>query len=167
MAVKKISELRDIPSLDGDAQIPIALNGTTYKIRLRSIKDLASAGSNAEISKQFIGLGNVDNTSDADKPVSVAQALALLTKADRVHSHTKSDITGLVTELTGIRTDIDNLVLGLSGKADKSHRHAIDDVSGLATELSARPTESDVATSIQIAIEEFSKNSVNLTKTEW
>ena len=167
MTVKKISELQDLPSLDGDAQIPIALNGATYKIRLRSIKDLASAGSNAEITKQFIGLGNVDNTSDADKPVSIAQALALLTKADRIHSHAKSDITGLEQELTGIHTDIDNLVLGLAGKADKTHRHSIDDVSGLATELAARPTDSDVATSIQTAIEEFSKNSVNLTKTEW
>jgi hypothetical protein len=40
-----------------------------------------------------VGLGNVDNTSDADKPVSTATQTALDGKADSVHTHTKSDIT--------------------------------------------------------------------------
>jgi hypothetical protein len=40
-----------------------------------------------------VGLGNVDNTSDANKPVSAAQQSALDGKADSVHTHTKSDIT--------------------------------------------------------------------------
>ena len=40
-----------------------------------------------------VGLGNVDNTADADKPVSTAQQTALDGKSDTGHSHTLSDVT--------------------------------------------------------------------------
>jgi hypothetical protein len=40
-----------------------------------------------------LGLGNVDNTSDANKPVSTAQQTALDGKAAASHSHAGTDIT--------------------------------------------------------------------------
>ena len=40
-----------------------------------------------------IGLGNVNNTSDANKPVSTAQATAIALKAALVHTHVATDIT--------------------------------------------------------------------------
>ena len=40
-----------------------------------------------------VGLGNVDNTSDANKPVSTAQQTALDGKAAASHSHAGTDIT--------------------------------------------------------------------------
>lgn len=45
------------------------------------------------LSKSDIGLGNVDNTSDANKPISTATQTALNGKANTVHTHTLSDLT--------------------------------------------------------------------------
>ena len=39
---------------------------------------------NVQISKTDIGLGNVDNTADADKPISTATQAALDLKVDKV-----------------------------------------------------------------------------------
>lgn len=45
------------------------------------------------VTKSQIGLGNVDNTSDANKPISAATQNALNGKANSSHSHDASDIT--------------------------------------------------------------------------
>lgn len=45
------------------------------------------------LSKSSVGLSNVDNTSDANKPVSTATQAALDTKAASSHTHPTSDIT--------------------------------------------------------------------------
>ena len=47
------------------------------------------------VTKEQIGLGNVDNTSDMNKPISTATQMALDKKADVHHSHTMTDITDL------------------------------------------------------------------------
>ena len=57
--------------------------------------DIASptfTGTVAGISKAMVGLGNVDNTSDASKPVSTATSTALSGKAATVHTHAGADI---------------------------------------------------------------------------
>ncbi len=46
----------------------------------------------ASIDKTDVGLSNVDNTSDANKPISNAVQTALTSKSDISHTHTKSDI---------------------------------------------------------------------------
>lgn len=48
-----------------------------------------------KVTKDQIGLGNVDNTSDMNKPISTATQMALDKKADVHHSHTMTDITDL------------------------------------------------------------------------
>ena len=50
-------------------------------------------GTVAGITKSMVGLGSVDNTADADKPVSTAQQTALDLKSDDGHTHVSSDIT--------------------------------------------------------------------------
>jgi hypothetical protein len=52
-----------------------------------------TAGNPHGTSKADVGLGNVDNTSDANKPVSTAQQTALDGKAAASHSHSGADIT--------------------------------------------------------------------------
>ena len=42
-----------------------------------------------------MGLGNVDNTSDLNKPVSTATKNALDAKANKTHQHGNADITGI------------------------------------------------------------------------
>jgi hypothetical protein len=44
------------------------------------------------LSKSNVGLSNVDNTSDANKPVSTATQTALNGKANSTHTHTSADI---------------------------------------------------------------------------
>jgi hypothetical protein len=51
--------------------------------------------------KGDVGLGNVDNTSDANKPVSTATQTALNGKANTAHAHAIGDVTGLQTALDG------------------------------------------------------------------
>ncbi len=51
------------------------------------------------LAKSDVGLANVDNTSDASKPVSTATSTALGLKAASVHTHAESDITSLVADL--------------------------------------------------------------------
>ena len=51
------------------------------------------------VTKNQIELGNVDNTSDLDKPISTAQQTALDNKANATHQHTKSEITDFPTIL--------------------------------------------------------------------
>lgn len=70
------------------------------------LRRVASGWAASPLSKGLVGLGSVDNTSDADKPVSgpTANALAgkadtgavadaLATKADESHSHSASAVT--------------------------------------------------------------------------
>lgn len=47
------------------------------------------------VTKAHVGLGNVDNTSDLNKPISTATQTALNGKANTTHTHTKSQITDL------------------------------------------------------------------------
>ena len=49
------------------------------------------------LGKTDVGLGNVDNTSDANKPISSAVATALAGKAATSHTHTASQVTDFST----------------------------------------------------------------------
>jgi Phage tail repeat like len=53
------------------------------------------------LDKAAVGLSNVDNTSDSNKPVSTATSTALSSKAASVHTHAQADVTGLVSALSG------------------------------------------------------------------
>ena len=68
---------------------------------------------NINITKENIGLWNVDNTSDADKPISTAVQAALNNKANSVHTHAISDITDLQTTLNqkALKTQIKYFVI--------------------------------------------------------
>ena len=85
--------------------------------------------------KAFVGLGNVDNTSDIDKPVSTAQATAIgfkVTANTAITGATKTKITydakGLVTsgadaaiaDITGLQTALDAKIAGPAVAVDNS-----------------------------------------------
>lgn len=99
----QISNLPASGSFSGTDVLAIEVNGITYRLTgatlaaaLKTIGNYVSASdypitvahggtgaSNAAAARSNLGLGNVDNTSDADKPVSTAQAAALA--AQRAH----------------------------------------------------------------------------------
>lgn len=113
--------------------------------------------------KGDVGLGNVDNTSDLNKPISAATQLALDGKAESAHTHTVSQITDFesavnskiqavvgsapeaLDTLAEIAAQLGNdqdavaaLTATVAGKADAVHTHAISDVNGLQTALDGK-----------------------------
>lgn len=87
----------------------IASDTTNYSSLLTALGnrirfDIANQGLSAQErtnAKTNLGVENIDNTSDANKPVSSAVTSALSGKANTAHSHSTSDVTGLDTALAG------------------------------------------------------------------
>lgn len=63
--------------------------------------NLSIIGSVAGINKAMVGLPNVDNTSDVNKPISTATQTALDGKAPLSHTHGITNVTGLQAALDG------------------------------------------------------------------
>jgi hypothetical protein len=106
------------------------------------------------VDKASLGLGNVDNTSDASKPVSTATQTALSGKASLTHQHIVGDVTGLQAALDAkaatahqhIVSDVTGLQASLDAKAATTHQHAIADVTSLQAALDAKALASSLAT---------------------
>jgi len=134
MADKKISALDAIVSVDDADVLPIVDTSvaTTKKVNVSQIKALAPVQSVAgktgtvTLAKGDVGLSNVDNTADADKPVSSATQTALDAKQATLVSGTNiktvnstslvgsGDVTVQETLVSGtnIKTINDESILG-------------------------------------------------------
>ena len=104
------------------------------------LKAVAFSGDRADI-----GLGNVDNTSDANKPVSNATQQALNLKANASDVYTKSETDGLLNDKANTndvytKTKTDEL---LNNKANKSDVYTKSETDGL---LNNKANVSDVYT---------------------
>jgi len=89
------------------------------------------------VTKNTIGLGNVDNTSDADKPISTATQLALNDKSNVGHTHTTSEVNGLGTAATkDVGTSADNvIVLDIDQKLPAVDASQLTEVSHLSSDV--------------------------------
>ena len=106
------------------------------------------------LTKACVGLGNVDNTSDLDKPISTATQSAIngitlssLGAAAATHSHSTSDITGLSELAPASHTHVEADITDLGSYASSSHTHTTSDITDASTELAAKShthTESDI-----------------------
>ena len=105
------------------------------------ISDWAKLSEKPTYTANEIGLGNVDNTSDIDKPISTATQTALEGKADTGHTHTVSDITDMPEYLT---QETDPTVPAWAktenkptytadevGAAEKNHTHNMSDITDM------------------------------------
>lgn len=75
---------------------PAAISGLVPNTRKVAGKALTG---DVTLAKGDVGLGSVDNTSDAAKPVSTATQTALDGKAATSHTHTVANVTGLQAAL--------------------------------------------------------------------
>lgn len=73
----------------------IKIDATGYATKEELTNHINDKNNPHNVTKEQIGLGNVDNTSDMNKPISTATQMALDKKADVHHSHTMADITDL------------------------------------------------------------------------
>ena len=78
MADTTITGLPSASTLTGSERVPMDQSGTTVDAAASAIAALAT--------KATVGLSNVDNTSDANKPVSAAQQAAFATAAQGTDS---------------------------------------------------------------------------------
>lgn len=100
----------------------------------------AFTGTPTGITKAHVGLGNVDNTTDTAKPVSVAQQTALDGKSNTGHTHIKSEV-GLanVDNTTDAAKPVSTATqTALDGKAATSHAHTASQVTDFSTAVDAR-----------------------------
>lgn len=139
MANKKISQLETIADLSGNEDLLVALNFINYRIKTRR---LADAIGSTLINKVALGLSNVDNTSDSNKPVSTAMQLALNAKSDTVHTHTIASIDTLQTVLDGLADGAD--------KANTLHSHGIEEITGLTQALIDKANAADLSAKADI-----------------
>ena len=138
MADKKIYELDAIVSVDDADVLPIFDTSvtTTKKINVSQVKALAPVQSVASktgavsLVKGDVGLGNVDNTADVDKPVSTATQSALNAKQDTL-------VSG-----TNIKTVNDNSLLG-SGNIEISSSVAWGGITGTLSSQTDLQSELD------------------------
>ena len=126
---------------------------------------------NIVLTKDDIGLGNIDNTSDANKPISIATQSGLNLKSSVGHTHTYSDISNFSTGVDSILstsliagsnivlnydTLADTLSISTSGLqpagdyANAAHTHSINNINGLQTALDNKQTIGNYATNTDI-----------------
>lgn len=104
-----------------DTGLAYRWTGSVYvEISAAPVTSVAGKTGVVTLAKGDVGLGNVDNTSDANKPVSTATQTALNGKAAATHSHAIADVTGLQTALDGKQAS--------GSYAAATHTHAAGDI---------------------------------------
>jgi len=103
-----------------DAAVRTKLNAGGGSTGVSSVNTRTGA---VTITKADVGLSNVNDTSDASKPVSTAVQAALAGKADTGHTHTIANVTGLQAALDG---KMSNGSFTLDGLTDVSATGASD-----------------------------------------
>ena len=98
-----MTQLNNLEVTKADATNP-TLTGTTVMDGLVVFTGASIAG----LTKHTVGLANVDNTADADKPVSTATTAALGLKADKTTTYTKTEADTTIAKL------IDNAPVALN-----------------------------------------------------
>ena len=86
-----------------DDKLASATAATTYA----PIASPTFTGTVAGVTKAHVGLGNVDNTADADKPVSSAAQTALNLKANLASPTFTGTVAGITKAMVGL-SDVDN-----------------------------------------------------------
>lgn len=121
-----------VPAVDSAVDEALGSYATTDQLAAKApINSPSFTGTVSGVTKSMVGLGNVDNTSDVNKPISTATQTALDAKAAIVHSHTQADVQGLSTSL--------------NAKSDVGHTHSENEVIGLTTALGEKANSTDLA----------------------
>ena len=97
----EITATVDVSSTDSIAEGSTNLYFTTVRAAAAApVQSVAGRTGTVTLSKSDVALANVDNTSDANKPISTATQNALDAKAAATHTHALSAITGVGTAAT-------------------------------------------------------------------
>jgi hypothetical protein len=121
--------LQAIQKVDGNVGLKANINSPIF------------TGTVSGIDKTMVGLNNVDNTSDADKPLSTATQAALNSKVDKVtgkglssEDYTTADKTKLDGIEAGAEKNVNADWNATTGDAQILNKPTIPSIAGLATE---------------------------------
>lgn len=119
----EIINISDVVGLSGALDLKAPLASPTF------------TGTVSGITKAMVGLGNVDNTSDASKPVSTAQQTALNLKANLASPTFTGTVGGITKSMVGLAnvdntTDLSKPIStatqnALNLKSDTAHNHSV------------------------------------------
>lgn len=164
-------------SLVSDDQITKLTNLDSQENTTANIADAKKAGTDAQsfldshtsnvsnphkVTKDQVGLGNVDNTSDLNKPVSTAQQTALDKKVDKVTGYglSKNDFTDILkNKLDGIAEGAQvNSITGIKGSSEEIYRTGNVSISasniGLGNVNNTADADKPISTAQQAALDE-------------
>jgi hypothetical protein len=118
------AKIADLTIVDGDISASAAIaqskiSGLSSSLALKA--NLASptfTGTVAGITKSMVGLENVDNTADASKPVSTAQASAIATAKSEAIADATSQVNALLTGAPAALNTLDELAAALGDDAN-------------------------------------------------
>lgn len=115
----------DTTSVHGIADTSVLATATTVATAKSEAITAAGTAADTKIStavaaltKTSVGLSNVDNTSDANKPVSSAQATAIATAKSEAISDATSQVNALIAGAPGALNTLDELAAALGDDAN-------------------------------------------------
>lgn len=158
---QELADAFDVEALRAEIEARIAdlVDGAPDALNtLREIAELAS--SNKTVQEQLTSAisGKADKVHTHSQSQVTGLTTALGNKADKTHTHETSQVVGLDNALTGkadkahthAQSDISGLSTSLSNKADKTHTHSQSQVTGLSTALSGKANTSHEHTTADI-----------------
>lgn len=105
------------------------------------------------LNKDAVGLSNVDNTSDLNKPISSAAQAALDAKSNDDHTHAQNEITGLVTDLAGKEPTITAGTTAQYWRGDKTWQTLNKSAVGLGNADNTSDANKPISTAAQAALD--------------
>jgi hypothetical protein len=141
----------------------IIYNGTTWdKIdNTETVSSVNGYTGAVTLTKSDVGLGNVDNTSDLNKPISTATQTALDLKADITYVDAQTTTAGTGTSIVG--TSVNVLVDGSTLEVNISNQLQVKDLGITDAKLTQITTANKVAgSSVQLATNGGLENNVGL-----
>ena len=151
----------DVTQLRGEITSGIAAIVDGAPEDLNTLKEIATyAEANRGITDQLnaaIG-GKADKSHTHSQSQITGLSTALNGKANATHTHTTADITDFATEMgkkantshTHTQAQVTGLSTALSGKANTSHKHTTADITDFATEMGKKANTSHTHTQAQV-----------------
>ena len=149
-----------------DDEINISLGNLSQNIN----EHISNIDNPHNVTKTQVGLSNVDNTSDADKPISKATQEALDLKADKNDTYTKLETDDLLDKKLDIDTassTYETIINANNHKNDTNNPHNVTKTQiGLGNVDNTSDADKPISTATQEALDLKANQSTTYTKTE-